>query len=307
MRGESIKVEIEYSKCKNCGDEILDPHSCPDPLDAVYREYRKRHGLLQPEEIRNWRRVNSLTQGELAKLLGIGIATINRYENGALQDESHDRMLRLVMNADNLLKLIQNSNGVFNDTRKKQLLETLRGKDRISYSLDSTIMINFGDYEPGEYNGYKKLDLLKLYNAILFFSKGGMIKSKLNKLLFYADFKHFKEYTLSITGVEYAHLPYGPVPDNYEIYYASLLASKAVEFMEETYPNGYIGEIIGAVNEPDLNLFTSSELRILASVKEHFEKYSAKQIMDFSHKEVGYQETKDGERISYKYANQLNY
>lgn len=53
IRGEPIEVEIEYSKCKNCGDEVLDPSSNLEQLDAAYREYRKKYGLLQPEEIRD--------------------------------------------------------------------------------------------------------------------------------------------------------------------------------------------------------------------------------------------------------------
>ncbi|NIO19633.1 MAG: DUF4065 domain-containing protein, partial [Candidatus Aenigmarchaeota archaeon] len=45
----------------------------------------------------------------------------------------------------------------------------------------------------------------------------------LNKLLFYADFKHCKEYTVSISGSRYARLPYGPVPDNWAHYLAFLI------------------------------------------------------------------------------------
>jgi uncharacterized phage-associated protein len=77
--------------------------------------------------------------------------------------------------------------------------------------------------------------------------------------------------------------------------------------MEEAYPNGYVGEAIKAVKDPDLNVFSSSELRIMASVTEDFKEYSATQIQEFSHKEIGYQRTTDGQIISYMYANELNY
>ncbi len=307
VKGEPIVVAVEYIRCKNCGDEVLDPGVNHDPFDLAYREYRRKHTLLQPEEIESWRKVHHLTQGELAKLLGIGVATINRYENGALQNESHENLLRLAMDSSNLLKLIEKSEVVFSETRKKKLLEILRESEEISCSLDDTIMINFGGAEKNSLNGFRKLDLSKLYNAVLFFSRGGVLKSKLNKLLFYADFKHFKEYTLSITGLRYAHLPYGPVPDNYAMYYATLFSKGLVEFIEEPYPKGYVGEIIKTVKEPDLNIFSPSELRIMASVMEDFKEYTATQIQEFSHKEKGYQQTADGEIISYIYANELNY
>jgi putative zinc finger/helix-turn-helix YgiT family protein len=260
VRGEPVTVNVAYVGCKECGDVVLNPAVHHDPFELAYREYRQKHALLQPEEISIWRKAHHLTQREFARLLGIGIATLNRYENGALQNESHENLLRLAMDSPNLLKLIEKSEGIFTETRKKRLLEILRESGEISCSLDDTIMINFGGTETNSFNGFKKLDLSKVYNAVLFFSRDGVLKSKLNKLLFYADFKHFKEYTLSITGLRYVHLPYGPVPDNYSLYYATLFSRGLVEFMEESYPNGYIGELIKAVRPPDLNIFSLCDL-----------------------------------------------
>jgi len=307
VKGESIPVDVEYIRCKKCEDEVLNPAATHDPFELAYREYRRRHALLQPEEIAGWRKSYNLTQGEFAGLLGVGVATLNRYENGALQNESNENLIRLVMDSSNLLKLIEKSEGIFSEARKNKLLETLRESEEISCSFDDSIMINFGSVEKNILNGFRKLNLLKLYNVILFFAKDGVLKSKLNKLLFYSDFKHFKEYTLSITGLKYAHLPYGPVPDNYAMYYATMFSKGIVEFGEEIYPRGYVGEVIKTIKEPDLNVFSPSELRVMASVMEDFKKFNATQIQDFSHKEKGYQQTRDGEVISYAYARELNY
>ena len=126
VRGEPISTDVEYMRCKKCGDEVLNPTTSNDPFKLAYREYRQRHNLLQPEEILSWRKEHHLSQGELAKLLGIGIATINRYENGSLQSESHEHLLRLAMDSSNLLKLIEKSEEVFSEVRKKQLLSSLR-------------------------------------------------------------------------------------------------------------------------------------------------------------------------------------
>jgi putative zinc finger/helix-turn-helix YgiT family protein len=312
VRNKPITIELQYLKCAECGDEVFDPGLNVDPFSLAYRKYRKEYGFLQPEEIREWRKANKLTQGELAKLLGLGGVTISRYENGALQDPSHEKLLRLAMNPSNLLQLIEGSEGVFTESKKRRLVEALQQVEAGANSIDSTIMVSFGNYEPNEHSGYRKLDLEKLYNVILFFCKGGVLKTKLNKLLFYADFRHYKEYAISITGARYAHVPFGPAPDNYEIYYGALSSQKAIEFVEEIYPSKYggepvVGEIIKATRKPDLTVFAASELRIMASVQEDFAKYSASEITDFSHKEVGYQETRDGDTISYNYARKLNY
>ena len=307
VRGEPITVNVEYSRCKDCGDEVLNPSVNLDPFAIAYREYRSLHSLLQPEEIASWRKSHHLNQGEFAKLIGIGVATLNRYENGALQNESHEKLLRLAMDSSNLFKLIEQSQGIFSEAKKKQLLIALKESGKTSCSFDDAIMIQFGSAEVNIQNGFRKLDLLKLYNLVLFFSGKGVIKSKLNKLLFYADFKHFKQYDVSITGLRYAHLPYGPVPDHYAMYYASMLSSGLVEFSEEYYAKGYVGELIKAVKEPDLNLFSATELKIIASVMEDFKDHTAKGIQEFSHEEKCYQQTKDGEIIPYTYAADLNY
>lgn len=307
VRKEPVKVELQCCRCTQCGDEVFDSNLNQDPIDLAFRIYRRNHGLLQPEEIRDWRKAYRLTQGELAKLLGLGTATISRYENGTLQDESHDGLLRLAMDPVNLIKLIKNSKNIFTDQEKKRLVESLKEAEVNAYSIDNTIILHFGSYEPNQFSGYINLDLDKFFSAVLFFCKDGVFETKLNKLMFYADFKHFKEYSIPITGAQYAHLPYGPVPDNYTMYYGALNSNKAIAFIEKYIGETDVGTIIKATKEPDLNKFSPGELRVMASVKEDFEKFSAKDMKEFSHKEVGYKKTQDGEIISYCYAEQLNY
>jgi len=97
IRGECISVPVAFYTCNACGGDFEDPKSPLDSLDLAYREYRRRHGMVQPEIIREFRTRYALTQQELARLLGWGGATLSRYENGALQDDAHDRMLKLAM------------------------------------------------------------------------------------------------------------------------------------------------------------------------------------------------------------------
>lgn len=307
VRREPVKVRVQYFRCVECGDEVLAPELGEDPFDLAYREYRKNHRLLRPEEIRDWRRAHGLTQAELAKLLGLGMATMSRYENGALQDESHERLFRLAMEPASLLKLVERSENVMPEAKKTRLLQGLQDIEADLRPADATIIFRFGTPEPSWLNGYRRLDLAKLYSAILFFCKGGVFKTKLNKLLFYADFRHFKEYAVSITGAQYAHIPFGPAPDSYDMFYADLRSKRALELMERQYPNGAVGEIVEARKEPDLTLFSSSELHVMAAVKEDFKNHNASKMTQISHTEAGYKETQDGDIISYKYARQLNY
>lgn len=54
---------------------------------------------------------------------------------------------------------------------------------------------------------------------MIFFAHGasGTFKTKLNKLLWYSDFLHYHRNAVSISGATYHHLPFGPVPDHYDI------------------------------------------------------------------------------------------
>jgi len=305
IRKEPITVVVEYYKCPKCGERFLVPSRDSDPFKMAYDKYRDKHKMLKPEQIRSWRRKYRLSQGQLAKVLGIGVATLSRYEGGKLQDESHDTMLRLAMEPTNLHRLVADSVDVFSYDDKKRLLEHIREDSAEECSLENWISINFSNYDPDEYSGFKKFNWDRFCGAVLYFCTGGVLKTKLNKLLFYADFKHFNEYAISITGVRYARIPFGPAPDNYDLYFSALVRKGAIAIEEKDCGSGYVGENMIALWESNLNIFSESELRILSTIKEYFSDYNATKISAFSHKEKGYQDTPQGKPISYKYASKL--
>jgi putative zinc finger/helix-turn-helix YgiT family protein len=305
IRGEIIPVEVELNKCQICGEEFENPKSGHDPYELAYREYRNRAGMAQPEEIRQFRLHCGLTQKEFSALLGVGIATLNRYENGALQSEAHDRMIKMAMDSRNFAKLVSESRGILNDSKKRKILEWASEETEISWQ-EATREI-FGSYNADVYSGYKKFELEKFFQTIRFFCfPEGVSKTKLMKLLFYADFGHFKKYSVSITGARYARLPYGPVPDQFEKWLDMLESDEKGLRKEEVWYGEYSGEEFISDRQADLSVFDTTELRILAAVKEVFHNHSAKQISDRSHGEKGYQETKPSQVISYGYAEELS-
>jgi putative zinc finger/helix-turn-helix YgiT family protein len=305
VRGDIIKVEVEYYKCTECGEEFEDPGSKNDPLEKAYREYRRRHGMIQPEEIREMRKLYGLTQQELSKLIGWGGASLSRYENGALQDDAHDRVLQLVKSPENMYRIVIKNGRILPEKKRKQLLNELSAAVEKICSFPNILSERFGKYEPSIESGYKKLDLNKLFQMIKFFARDGVLKSKLCKLIFYADFKCFKDYAISISGAKYAHAHHGPVPDNYEHYFATLIHDEKAIRVEEIDYGEYLGERFCSEIEPDLSVFSDSELEVLLFVKKFFQSFNATQIREFSHEEKGYNETKVGDIISFDYANDL--
>jgi len=129
VKGETFKVQEHYYKCLKCGEEFINPYDSIDPLDQAYREYRKRHGLLQPEEIRDFRTSYGLTQIELAALLGLGDVTISRYENGALQEPVYDNLLRFAMVPRNLLERLSRSpSSISNPIKREKIINKLNSE-----------------------------------------------------------------------------------------------------------------------------------------------------------------------------------
>jgi hypothetical protein len=212
------------------------------------------------------------------------------------------------MQTESFLSLLERHPGVLPPTKESVLLSKLREQLGLQHrSFIHLFEDLLAQYDPDEYSGYRRFDIDKLFNSILFFcSRGEVFKTKLNKLLFYADFKHYKEYLLSVTGSRYAHLPFGPAPDNYAFIVAALTDIQGALATNEKVVGDYVGEVLTAVKPPDLTAFDSSELEILTLVQDRFAEKTARQLSDMSHQEEGFRNTQDGEIISYKFATKLN-
>ena len=309
IRGDVITVESPSFLCHSCNSEWEMLETGNDYLDAAYRIYRERHHLLQPEEIRDLRNRYSLTQGELARLLGWGLVTLNRYEKGALQDQAYDSALRLLEDPANLFKLLKQRPDVLDQAKYGKVQEKL--KHLINDAMESCLLAPYFDYPPGIESGLSVFSLEKCINMILSLCSGGIYKTKLNKEMFYADFKHFRDHGRSITGLKYIHARYGPVPLMYTVLLGSLIEKRKITVQEISYGEAdtggddIIAEQYDAAEKPQLSVFSDSELHTILSVKSHFSTFSSRKITSFSHEEPAYKRTSEQETISYEYAREL--
>ena len=151
-------------------------------------------------------------------------------------------------------------------------MNELHEERELSLSLEKVCEERFLRHEPDEYSGYRRLDLAKLFGVVLYFCKDGDFKTKINKLLFYADFLHFKQYAVSITGARYAHAPFGPVPDKYESVLAAMIENGSLSPEEIMCSEEITGEKLVATKSADFSLFSDSEIKVLATVRERFQR-----------------------------------
>ena len=95
FRGETFRVTSPALQCRHCGFGMLDPGHLDALRIATHDAYRRKHGFLTSGEILSRRKAMGLSQKRFAEYLGVGSASIERWESGILvQDKASDLLLR---------------------------------------------------------------------------------------------------------------------------------------------------------------------------------------------------------------------
>ncbi|MBK7189515.1 MAG: DUF4065 domain-containing protein [bacterium] len=306
IRGVNVAIDAKLVRCNTCGNQFSSPELDQDIAAMALDAYRGKAGLLKPDRIREFRATFDLTQQELARLLGWGTTTLSRYENGAIQDEAHDRALRMIMRQETLLAELTERPDALAPARREQVLERLRSRPYRQSAYQRFIREYMGDDGPDIRSGNRAFAPERFKAMVLHFCKDpGVPRTKLNKLLWLADFHAFREDTTSISGVRYSHMPHGPAPHGYDTLFAWLIGGESALRLDvaENGPDDW--EVLVANEAPDYGLFSNRELAILAQVAETFKDTTVRAISELLRREPGNVETREGEIISYEFANRM--
>lgn len=125
--------------------------------------------------------------------------------------------------------------------------------------------------------------------------------TKLNKLLFFADFLAYVKLGSSITGQEYQKLPNGPAPRRLLPLAKQMEANGAFAWAERSY-HGRSQRVPIALREPDLSSFSADEIAIVTEVLQTHWERNARGVSDLSHQFRGWQLAQEGETIPYQMA-----
>ena len=309
VRGEKYMAIARYYRCPECGEEFETSDSPFDPLADAYNQYRERHRMLTPDKIRLFRHEYELTQKELSELLGWGAITLSRYENGSLQDLSHDRQLQQAMQPEGLLELIKLNPDSLPEEKRNRLIAILNGERTRRDTGIEYLDVKLTARKPDILNGFRKFNIEKFMGAVEFFcSELETYPTKLNKLLFYSDFLHYRENTVSITGALYAHAPWGPVPDDFKTLLAMMEEELSIFQSEEKSFAGkdYTGVTLTILTNNHISALETDEIETLKKILETLGHLSSSELSDLSHGENAYKETTQGELITYGYAEFLD-
>lgn len=151
-----------------------------------------------------------------------------------------------------------------------------------------------------------RFDLDKLVNALAFFADAGigdLTKLKAAKLLYFADQRHLFKFGRPITGDRYIAMDLGPVPES-----AYQLIGRLGEPPEADDP-GYRAAVarleihkgvmrkyavLRAVQKPDLDVFSDSEIDVLQNIVNEFGTRKASELVNLTHGHAAYKRADAG-------------
>ena len=153
---------------------------------------------------------------------------------------------------------------------------------------------------------HPEFDEDKLKNLILYVAEraqgdANFGKTKLYKILWLSDFRHYAAQGSPITGATYVHLPRGPAPEGMDEILDELEGAGAL-VLKRFMRFGHVQQRPVALKSADLSDFTGSEIAVTDEVMDEVRSLTAKELSDLSHDDIGWQSTKQGELIPYESA-----
>ena len=298
-KGNKINFVAKRRFCGNCNNLVYDSVLDNAAIKKAINIYNNKYGVNK-DEIINLRKKYKLSQATFAKMLGCAKKTLISYEQGrSIPNDSYLILLKMILeDPENMLTILSTNEDKFSTKESEKILSNFKANNtsKLFGNMDTLL---------SEFNGYRELDGDKIFNMILYFAEDGILKTKLVKEMFYADFINFKNTAVSITGLEYAKLNFGPVPDQYEMILNKGLEEGLIE-CEYKIEGEYEYYNIKAKKKYDKMVFNKEELKSLKKVKDKFKNFTSKEIVDYSHKEKAFLETNYYNKISYEYAFDIN-
>lgn len=292
VRGEPIEVSSRVARCTKCRAEVLDSALADETLRSAYLEYRKKHGLLLPEEMKQIREQYDLSYRAFARLMGWGLVTVQRYERGAVQDQAHDAILREMRdNPAFVYAQFESKKDRLTDSDVKRMetcLSRLYERKRTS-----SLVREFETQESLAFKhnpsvrGNRAFSFDRASEVVLFFASrvSDLYQTKLAKLLWVSDFAAYVKFGRSLTGLAYARLPFGPVPDRFRVFLALMDELGKIQ-LEPKESDGYSGEIIRFHGSTQVfGTLTSKELELLSRVVGKYGRSSCTRLSKMSHRE----------------------
>jgi len=308
FRKETFEVVFHYYKCEDSREQFTTDELDEVNMNQVYNQYRDLFNIPFPDEIISIRKKYNLSATKMSEILGFGANSYRQYESGEMPSVSNARLIQMIDDPKKFIDLVELCDTLDSKTKEKhikhaQLIVEDQKRNVVQFNLKNYLL---GDHLADIYSGYRNPNFEKFSEMVVFFSEQmEPYKTKMNKLLFYADFLMFKQSCFSISGVRYRAIDMGPVPNNFQSIFEYLANNNFIDISYTQFPQGYSGEQFKARKDRPFNkaLFTEPEMSVLSKTAKMFNESSTIDIIEISHLEAAWKNNeKEKNVISYKYA-----
>lgn len=298
FRKEQYTIPYQYYYCEDSDEQFVDTALDEQNMQLLENHYRARHHIPLPAEITAIREQYGLSATRMGEILGFGPNTYGSYEKGDLPNPSNAKLLKVASDPARFLDLIEdweNADTKAGEKLKARVRELKVARKNTYISLQNHLM---GTETASKFTGFKRPDLSKLMAMTRYFaSLIPSYKTKMNKLLFYADFGMFKAHGRSISGAQYRAIAYGPVPSRYEAVYENMEQGDMLQIDRSLNDDGGQVSLLRAKEEDFSGIFTDQELQVLSKVAEKFKDMSPRDIVTLSHEEDCWKQNKEERSI----------
>lgn len=247
-------------------NKIIPDKKLDDQAAEIAREqYRKDMGFLSPADLKEYRARVGLSQRNLAELTGLSPNTIALYEAGAFPTTANNRMLKSLMNDDEVLKqyISDKSNHYSSNLTDKVT----------AYLNDTDVIIDPEKTKPK----FTAVQLANWFRVENYFEReidlniDPLTQMKVIKLLYFAYGRYLVMTQNKLFSSPIIHLQYGPV---------------VTEVHKE-----FNGQVVLDLNKPDkaamndYNLVSQDEeiTNLLSNVNDDFINYNASRLSNQTH------------------------
>ena len=312
FRKETFDIVFHYYQCEDSREQFTSAALDELNMNQVYNQYRDKFNIPFPDEINNIRGKYGLSASKMSEILGFGVNSYRQYEAGEIPSVANAKLIQMVDDPQNFMEMTALCGTLDEKARGKYIQKAIFLAEEKKRNIFN---INFKEYLLGNhladiYSGYRNPNFEKITEMVVYFSdKLSPFKTKMNKLLFYADFLMFKQSCFSISGMRYKAIEMGPVPINFQSIFEYLANKDEIDIFTTEFPQGYIGEQFKAKNDRPfrVELFSENELNVLEKVANVFKPTSTNEMIELSHLEEAWKKNeKNKSVISYEYAFDLN-
>lgn len=237
------------------------------------------------QRIAKLRKIKGFSQEELAKSVKISRPSLTQIELGNRSIDIMELQNLSIVLGFSLDEFMSKDFAISQDVEGKIDTNIPKGNERISVP---TLQVN-------------KFKNVLLYILERCAGKPNVGETVLYKLLYFSDYNYYELYEEHLTGAKYRKLPFGPVPQKLDAIINQMIDTGQLQRVKTEY-HGYPQTRYLPLIKANLTELKASEKEIIDRVIEQMSDWSAAAISNYSHKDMPWLATKEGEEINYELA-----